>query len=318
MVKAWVSDNKGLVLKDIAVSVPQPDEVVIKHKTIGVNNLDILQKDGLMEIGETRIIGCEAFGVVESVGSNVEEFQEGDRVAYCTSMGGSFSEKRVINHKLLVPVPDYIEDDVVSALLLKAMTAHMLLRRTFFVTENSSVLVHDASSGLGQLICVLGQHYEAKVIAVVSGIEQREYMDSLGIKNIIDSKSSNFVEKVNEITGGEGANLIFDYVGSNTFSKSVECVSGFGLIVNMMDSYGEESNFDLNKLFKKSAFITGPNTFIYKQDRAELLLSTNEVFALAQKKVINPNICKIYPFADAKKAIEEFTKGVMGQIIIKI
>jgi NADPH:quinone reductase len=318
MVKAWVSDNKGLVLKHIAVSVPQPDEVVIKHKTIGVNNLDILQKEGLMAAGAQSIIGCEAFGVVESVGSNVAEFQEGDRVAYCTSLGGAFSEARVINHNLVVPVPDYIEGNVVAALLLKAMTAHMLLRRTFFVTKNSSILVHDASSGLGQLICVLGQHYEAKVIAVVSGIEQREYLDSLGIKNIIDCKSSNFVEKVNKITDGEGANLIFDHAGSKTFSKSVECISGFGLIVNMMDSYGEESNFDLNKLFEKSAFITGPNTFIYKQDRAELLLSANEVFALAQKKIIKPNICKSYQFEDSRNAIEEFTKGVMGQIVIKV
>lgn len=318
MVKAWIADNKDLVLKDISVGVPGPGEVVLRHKTIGLNNLDILQRDGLLASSSLKVIGCEAFGVIESIGAGVEEFEVGDRVAYCTSLGGAFSEKRVINHNLLVPVPDYIADRDVSALLLKAMTAHTILRRTFFVTKNNSVLVGDASGGLGQLLCVLGQHYEAKVIALASGVEEREYLETLGIKNIVDSKSSDIPGKVGELTDNEGANLIIDYYGSDTFSKSIECVSGFGLIVNMMDSFGKKSEFDLSKLFQKSAFITSPNTFIYKYDRAELLLSANEVFALTHKNVIKSRICNSYKFSDAKKAVEEFEKGPMGQIIIEV
>lgn len=318
MVKAWIVDNKDLIQKDISIGTPGDGEVLVRHKNIGVNNLDILQKNGLLGVGDSKVVGCEAFGIVEALGNNVEEFEVGDRVAYCTAIGGAFAEKRIINHNLLVPVPDYIEDQVVAALLLKAMTAHMLLRRTFFVTKNNSALVHDASSGFGQILCVLGQHYEAKVIAVVSGEDQRVYLENIGVKNIIDLESSNLVEKVKEITDGEGANIIFDHVGSSTFSKSVDCLSGFGLIVNMMDSFGSESNFDLNKLFQRSAFITSPNTFIYKQDRAELLLSANEVFALEQKKVIKSNITNVYKFAEAKKAIEKFENGTMGQIIIEV
>lgn len=318
MVKAWVVSNGDISIKEISVGEPKSDEVVVEQKIIGVNNLDLLQKKGAMESGDSNIIGCEAFGTIVDLGSNVEEFEVGDRVAYCTSVGGAFSEKRIINHKLLVHVPNYIEDDAVVALLMKAMTAHMLLRRTFFVTKNNSVLVHNASGGLGQLICTMGQHYEAKIIAVASGNEDKSALEKIGVKHIIDKSESSLEEQVKEFTDGEGANLVIDHAGSDTFKKSVNCVSGFGLIINMMDSYGTNSEFNLSSLFEKSAFITCPNTFIYKQDRAELLLSANEVFALTQKGIIKPNISASFGFSEADKALEAFENGSRGQVIIRV
>ena len=322
MVQSWIMDDIGmgsLKLKDQSIKKPSGGEVLVKQKTIGINKMDLLQIDGAYKMSLPGVVGCEACGVVEEVGSDIIEFKKGDRVAYATSPGGAYAEMRNIDRKFLVPVPDYIGDEDVSALLMKGMTAHMLLRRTFFANKDNTLLIHNASSGLGQIMCALAKHYEAKVIATVSGDSRKKLVERLKVDKVIDIKSDNLKEQVIEFTKGAGVHAAFDYFGSSTFAQSLACLSYFGLIVNMIDSYGKVSDFDISKLFRKSNFMTSPSLFVYKRDRAELLLSSNEVFALKQKKKINSNIVKKYKFTEAKEALSDLKSGSMeGQGIILV
>lgn len=322
MVQSWIVDDIGkdsLKLKDHPIKKPNFNEVLIKQTTIGLNNIDLLQVDGLYKLALPSIIGCEACGVVEEVGSDVIEFKKGDRVAYATTPDGAYTEMRNVIHKFLVPVPDYISDEDVSALLMKGMTAHMLLRRTFFANKDNTLLIHDASSGFGQIMCILAKHYEAKVIATVSDESSKKLVEKLQADKVIDITRDHLKEEVIDFTKGTGVHAAFDYFGSNTFSQSLDCLSYFGILVNMIESYGKVSNFDISKLFKKSNFMTSPSLFVYKKDREELLLSSNEIFSLMQKKEIYSNIVKKYQFTEIEEAHSDLRNGnISGQGVILV
>lgn len=323
MVKAWIIENTGSVdelkISDQEIKKPKDNEVLVRQKTIGLNTVDLLQRKGLIKLELPSVIGIEACGVIEELGSGVEEFRKGDRVAYATADSGAYTELRNIDHNLLVPVPDYIKDEDVAALLLKGMTAHTLLRRTFFVTRDNTVMIHNAASGVGQILCTLAKHYGAKVIATVSGEDEKGIVDTIKVHKVINIAKEDIKDSSDSFTKGGGVHAIFDVIGSKTFEKSLDCLSDFGLLVNMTEGYGSDATFDIGKLFKKSAFITSPCMHVYKKDRAELLLSSNEVFALTQQKVIKPNIFKKYQFSEVKEAHRDLeSKKMFGQGIILV
>jgi len=323
MVNAWIIENTGSVeelqQRNQSVQKPTEYEVLVRQKTIGLNLVDILQRKGLIKLDLPSVIGIEACGVVEEVGSSVKEFKKGDRVAYATAISGAYTELRNIDHKLLVPVPDYIKDEYVSALLLKGMMAHTLLRRTFFATRDNVLMIHSAASGFGQILCTLAKHYGAKVVATVSSAEERNILDALGVDKIINIENESLKDESDAFTKGGGVHAIFDFIGSKTFEQSLDCLSDFGLLVNMTEGYGSGIAFDIGKLFKKSAFITSPCMHVYKKDRAELLLSSNEVFALTQQKVITPNIVRKYQFSEIKEAHSDMeSKKMFGQGVILV
>jgi len=323
MVKAWIIENTGSVeelkITNSEIKKPKDNEVLVRQKTIGLNTVDLLQRKGLCKVDLPAIIGREACGVVEEVGPNVEEFKKGDRVAYATAVSGAYTELRNIDHNLLVPVPDYIKDDHVAALLLKGMMAHTLLRRTFFVTRDNTVMINNAASGVGQILCTLAKHYGAKVIATVAGEDEKKVLDTLKIDKIINIERDDIKDSSDSFTKGGGVHAIFDFIGSKTFEQSLDCLSDFGLLVNTTEGYGSGIAFDIGKLFKKAAFITSPSLHVYKKDRAELLLSSNEVFALTQQKVITPNIFKKYQFSEVKEAHRDLeSKKMFGQGVILV
>jgi len=322
MVSEWVIERFGsaeeLKIRENNLRKIEKNEVLVRQKAIGINILDVLQRQGRYSFSLPGVLGCEACGIVEDAGSDVIEFKKGDRVAYATSHGGAYSEARILDRTLLIPVPNYITDEQAASLLTKGMMAHTLLRRTFFVNKDNTILINDPLSGVGQLLCVLAKHYGAKVLASFDGNEeQHKILQGLGVAEAINLRDGNFKEKINEITKKRGVHAAFDSFGSKTFDASLECLSDFGLMVNMIDSCGTPCNVDINKLFAKSTFITSPDLLVYKKDRAELLLSGNEIFALIEQKVIKPNLYKKYKFAEIKEAQADLESGrVVGQTVV--
>lgn len=322
MVKCVVLDKTGgpesLIIKDIKIGAPGADEVRIKQKAIGLNFVDTYFRKGSYPVALPAIIGCEACGVVEEVGANVKEFQKGDRVAYATTMG-AYAEERIINKDYLVPVPDYVSDEEAAALLLKAMTAHYLLRRTFFVTPKNTILTHEAAGGAGQMICMLAKHYGAKVIATVGSDEKKKVVESIGVDKVINYKAEDFALAVKEYTKGEGVHVVYDSVGKDTFDKSLECLGDFGLMVSFGSASGEVPDFKLSRLTEKSLFITKPSLFSYKKFRVELLLSANEVFSLIQQKILKAHIFKKYKLSEIQEAHKDLeSRKTIGQSVILV
>ncbi len=321
MVKALVVEKFGgpevLQIKEVSLNKPGPQEVLVRHTAIGVNFLDIYHRTGEFDIKLPFIPGSEACGVVEEVGSDVQEFKKGDRVAYGTSRTGAYSEARVIDHNLLIPVPDYIKDKEVVAVLLKGMTAFYLLRRTFFISNKHVALVHAAAGGVGQILCRLAKHYKGKVIATTSTKAKVEIVKSLGVDKVINYDEEDFVESVMAYTKQRGVHVVYDSVGHKTFDKSLSCLRDFGLMVSYGRSSGEVERFSIEKLADKSLFITRPSLFNYTQYREELLLNSNEVLTLTQQGVIKTDIFKEYKLSEVAEAHKNIAnRSTTGQSII--
>lgn len=320
MVKAIVAEKAGspdvLSIKEVTLRSLKDEEVLVKHEAIGLNFVDTNSRKGLYGFKFPGILGCEAAGYVEAVGKEVRDFKKGDRVAYGSVKYGAYSEKRIIDQKYLVPLPDYIDFADAAAMLLKGMTAHYLLRRTFFITGRNVILIYAAAGGVGQILCKLGMHYGASVIAVVGSEEKRKKVSSLGVRMIINYENEDIVESVIKHTSNQGVHVAYDSIGKDTFQKSLECLCEFGLMVNFGSSSGT-MQYDLTTIREKSLFLTFPSLFVYKKNRVELLLSANEIFALLKDKTIQPDIYRTYTFSQIKEAHHEIeSKKTMGQSIL--
>lgn len=295
-------DPKVFQWQDVDLPALKAGEVLVRQTAVGLNYVDVQQRKGIYPISLPGIVGCEASGVVQAVGEGVTSLQIGDRVAYATAPDGAYCEARVIDQNYLIMVPDYISDEQAAAYLLKGMTAHFLLRRTFFVRKGQTILIHAAAGGVGQLLCILAKHYEANVIAVVGSDAKASIVKSLGVDYVINYKNEDFLERVNDITSGMGVAAVFDSVGKDTFDKSLEAVGYFGLLACYGQSSGPLPLLDLNRLTEKGKFVTRPSIFTYKQDRKELLLSAYEIFAMLNKNIIKTNIENKYKLTQAPQA----------------
>jgi len=321
MVKTIVIEKAGtpdiLSFKDVDLRKPKEKEVLVKHEAIGLNFIDIQYRRGSYPFAMPGVLGCEAAGVIEEVGEEAKDFKVGDRVAYATSPNGAYSEKRIIDQRYLVPLPEYVSFADAAAMLVKGMTAHYLLRRTFFVTDQNIVMTYAPTGGVGQILCVLAQHYGATIIAVVNSAKKYKKAKDLGIHIVINSEKEDLVESVMAHTNKRGVHVVYDSIGKDTFKSSLQCLSDFGIMVSFGTASGPLPSIDSNKLKKKCLFFTATNLFVYKRSREELLLSSNEVFSLIKQKVIVPDIYKKYTFSEIKEAHSDIeNRKTMGQCIL--
>ena len=322
MTKAIIIEKQGgpevLTFSTSKIGMPGKGEVLIRHTAIGVNYIDIYQRNGEYKVDLPFIPGIEACGYVEEIGPEVSGISPGDRVAYGTAkMGGGYAERRIINQIYVVKVPDEIKDEDVAAILTKGMTAHYLLRRAFYIKEDNVILVHAAAGGVGQILTRWAKFLKAKVIATVGSDAKAEIAKKNGADYVINYTTENFASKVMEYTNGKGVNVVYDSVGQATVAGSIASLGYFGLFVSYGNASGKIENFDVSSLAEKSLFMTRPSLFNYKNNRMELILTANDVFDMYKLKVIVPQIHKKFSLKDASLAHAELeSRSTTGSLIL--
>src|SRR6185437_11029091 len=146
----------------------------------------------------------------------------GDRVAYVLSRPGAYCEMRNVPADRLVRIPRGISDEQAAALMLKGLTAHYLLRRTYRVSRGDAVLVHAAAGGVGLLLCQWAKALGAKVIGVVGSEAKAELARKHGCKHVLILGRDELVPSVRKLTKGEGVAAVYDAVGKDTFIESLD------------------------------------------------------------------------------------------------
>lgn len=297
---------------------PGPGQVLIRHTAIGINYIDIYYRNGVYKAPKLPFVpGMEACGVVEAVGPDVDAVV-GQRVAYATAQSGAYSEKRLISSKYLVGVPDGIPDKIVAAGLAKGLTAHYLLHRTFMVEPGQTILVHAAAGGTGQMICQWAKSLGANVIGTVGSPGKVAIAQKAGCTHVIVYTERDFVDEVLKVTRGRGVPVVYDSVGKDTFSKSLQCLSNMGLLVSFGQSSGNVAPFNILSLAAKGLYVTRPTLMVYKQQRRELVLSAVEVFNKILSREITVNIHKSYKLADIAQAhIDIASRNTVGSCVIE-
>ena len=307
-----------LELKDIKLEDPKDDEVLIKHSAIGLNYIDTYHRSGLYPLPLPSGIGLEAAGIVEKVGKNVEDFKEGDRVAYAAAPIGSYSSHRIYPTKSLVKVPDGIDLEVVATLMTKGLTTFYLLHKTYSVKSGQTILFHAAAGGVGQIFCQWAKSLGCRVIGTVGSDEKIEIAKANGCDYVINYSKENFAEKVKEITNGVGVPVVYDGVGKKTFDDSIECLKVRGMMVSFGNASGPIEPCNVGKsLAPKGLYLTRPSIAHYTTTREELDEAAKKVFEMFITKKFKLDIFKKYPLTEIVKAHQDLEgRKILGPAVI--
>lgn len=292
-----------LQYEDITVAAPDPDEARVRHVAIGLNFIDTYQRSGLYKVPLPSIGGSEAAGIVEAVGSNVTHVKVGDRVAYVSSAPGAYCEVRNFTAMRLCQLPDNISFEQAAATMLKGMTVQYLIRRTYRVQVGDTVLFHAASGGVGLIACQWLKTLGATVIGTAGSDEKCALAMQYGADYCINYRTENFVERVREITKGAGVPVVYDSVGKDTFTGSLDCLSRFGLLVSFGNASGPVPSFDLSLLAQKgSLFITRPNLTHHIASNTDLHDTATELFNIILSGKLRIEVEHRYALKDAAQA----------------
>jgi NADPH2:quinone reductase len=292
-----------LRVEDLDPGRPGRGEAQVRHTAVGLNYIDVYDRTGLYPGELPSGLGREAAGVITALGRGVRGFKVGDRVAYVHSRSGAYCEVRNVPAERLVKVPRGISDEEAAALMLKGLTAHFLLRRTYRVARGDAILVHAAAGGVGLLLCQWAKALGAKVIGVVGSDAKAELARRNGCKHVLVLGREPLPSAVRKLTRQEGVAVVYDSVGKDTFMDSLDCVRPLGMMVTYGNASGPPPAVSPLELSKRgSLFLTRPTLFHYIATREALDAAARELFAAVKSRAVRVRIGQRYALTDAAQA----------------
>ena len=303
----------------ITVGEPGSGQVRLRQVAAGLNYIDVYHRTGSYSQPLPFIPGLEGAGIVETIGEAVRGLNVGDRVAYA-GPAGAYSEARLIEADRLVRLPDAISFDQAAAMMLKGMTAQVLIRQVYPVKAGDFILVHAAAGGTGLILCQWAAALGATVIGTVSTEAKAELAHAHGCKHTILYSKQDFVAEVSRISGGEKLPVVFDSVGRDTFLRSLDCLRSRGSMVTFGQSSGPIDPIAPVLLSQKgSLFLTRPLLFHYIARREELEASAHELFNVVAAGKVRIEVTQRFALkdaADAHKALE--ARATSGSTVLTI
>jgi NADPH2:quinone reductase len=293
-------------LVQIAVGEPGPGEVRIRHHAVGLNYIDVYQRSGLYPMSLPVQLGMEAAGVIEAVGAGVTHLQVGDRAAYASQPPGAYCERRVMPAKCICKLPDAISFETGAAMMLKGMTAQYLLKRTLpqgGLHAGDFVLFHAAAGGVGLIACQWAKALGLKLIGTAGSDAKCALALANGAAFAINYASEDFVARVKEITGGKGVKVVYDSVGKDTFDKSLDCLSPFGLMASFGNASGPVAPMAPGILGPKgSIYLTRQTLFTHIATRESTQEIADDLFEAVTSGKVTIHIDQRYPLEEVAQA----------------
>jgi NADPH2:quinone reductase len=314
-----VGGPEVLKWEPVEIGEPGPGQVRLAQEAAGLNFIDVYHRRGLYKQELPFTPGVAGAGVVEAVGADVTDLLPGDRVAYGGPVG-AYAEARLIAAEKVVKLPEAIPSEQAAAMMLQGMTAHMLLRRVYPVQAGDTILVHAAAGGVGQILCQWGKALGATVIGTVGSDEKAEVARRHGCDHPINYRNADFVAEVARITNGRKVPVVYDGVGKDTFTKSLDCLARRGMMVSFGNASGPVDPFPATLLAQKgSLFLTRPTLYDYVVTREELEHAAGELFDMVGRGKVKVEIKQRFALrdaADAHRALE--ARQTSGSTILTI
>lgn len=311
------------VMQLVSLDLPEPaaDEVRLRHEAIGVNYVDIYHRSGVYPIPLPSGLGMEATGRIEAVGSAIQGYAVGDRVAYGSAGPGSYATARNVKADLLVPVPDGIGAADVVSFLFKGLTAYMLMTKMKRPTSDEPVLVQAAAGGVGLVLTKWLTSLGVPVIGVVSSEDKARLVKELGAHSVIvaanEADMAGLPAKVRAIAQ-RGVPIVYDGTGASTFRASLASLAPFGLLISFGNAGGVVPPVDIGELGRMGSLgIQRPSLFTMMADARERAEASRAVFAAFIENRIPAHIHAKLPLKEAAEAhrILESRKS-MGSIVL--
>jgi NADPH:quinone reductase len=304
-----ISEHGGpdvLEVVDVAAPEPGTGQLLVDVAAIGVNYRDVYEREGSYGGDLPAIIGVEGAGSVAGTG---------ERVAW-VSAPGSYAEQVVVDAERAVSIPDGISNEIGAAALLQGITAHYLCTATHGVQAGETVLVHAAAGGVGQLLTQMVTRRGGRVIATTSTEEKAELARAAGAAEVVAYEG--FADHVKELTGGVGADVVYDGVGAATFDESLASLRPRGAMVLYGAASGRVPPFDPMRLEGGgSLYLTRPSIRHYTATREELLARAAEVFESIADGKLGIRIGGRYPLEEARRAHEDLeARRTTGKLLL--
>ena len=289
---------------------PGPTEIRIRHEAIGVNYIDIYHRSGLYPLGPLpAVLGVEGAGVIEAVGSGVTALRVGQRVAYAGAPVGAYASTRLLPAVRAIGLPDDVSASAAASSLVRGITAHMLLTKTFPVGAGNVILVHAAAGGLGTMLARWAKALGASVIGTVSTPEKAEFAKLNGVDHVIVGRDVDLAREVADVTDGRGVDVAYDGIGGTTLLKTLACVRPFGTVASIGQAGGPIAPISVEELGpRRSLSLARPSVMAYSADPS-LYRSAAKAVLEAMRSGLSATIGETYPLAEAARAQAELEAG---------
>ncbi len=321
--KAWCVHAYGepetMPLDDIPPPDPGPNQVRIRNHAAGLNFFDILQVQGKYQVKPPFPFtpGAEVSGIVDAVGPGVTAFAPGDRVLSLTE-GGGFAEYTIGRLPRTFRMPDGMGFSEAAALPLVYHTSYFALRERAALRSGEWLLVHAGASGVGVSAIQLGRAMGARVIATAGGSEKVAFAKAQGAEHGLDYSDAGWVDQVKQLTGGRGADVIYDPVGGDVFDLSTKCIASGGRLLVIGFASGRIPTIAANRILLKNISIVGALWGGYAQAHPEYFdIAQKAISALYGEGKIRPPRPVEYPLAAAPAALRDLAnRKILGKAVL--
>jgi NADPH2:quinone reductase len=309
-------DSAQLEPVDAEVPPPRAGEVRILQRAIGVNFIDVYLRRGWMPalLPLPGVPGMEAAGTVIDVGDGVAGLLPGDRVAYLSAQPGAYCSVRSVPADCVVRLPQTVDDATAAALLLKGLTADLLLRDLGRVGGGTRLLVHAAAGGVGLLVCAWAQALGATVIGTVSGDAKARMAREHGCEHVIVGREPRFADAVQRLCGG--ADVIVDGIGEAAREENWAALAPGGHWISLGQASGRLAPLDADWLADKSLTFSRPVVFHHVATQAALAERARRVWDAHAAGTLRPPIER-HALASAAQAHDRLeSRASVGALVL--
>ncbi|TVX99623.1 quinone oxidoreductase [Mycolicibacterium porcinum] len=298
---------------------PGPGEVLIKAEAIGVNFIDTYFRSGAYPRELPFIVGSEVCGTVAAVGDDVAALAVGDRVVTANATG-AYADFCIAPADFVAYVPDGVAPDAIASALLKGMTAHYLIKSTYPVQPNDTVLVHAGAGGVGLILTQWATSIGTRVITTASTPEKAELSRQAGAIEVLDypDDPAEFGDKIRDLTGGAGVAAVYDGVGASTFDASLASLAVRGTLALFGAASGPVAPVDPQRLNAAgSVFLTRPTLAHHTRTPDEFSWRAGELINAIADGAITITVGGRYPLAEAGQAHTDLQgRKTVGSIVL--
>ncbi len=323
--KAWRVNQwcepEQMEFADIPVPEPGPGEIRIKNRAAALNFYDILLIQGKYQVKPPRPFtpGSEVAGIVDAAGQGVSHLKAGDRVQAMASTG-TFAEYSLAPAAKTFRIPDAMSFEEAASMIVIYQTSYFALTHRTTIKPGEWLLVHAGAGGVGLSAIQIGRSMGAQVIATAGSEEKLRFCLSQGAQHAFNYQDGNWVDQVKQITGGRGADIIYDPVGGEIFDLSTKCIAPEGRLLVIGFAGGTIPSIAANRILLKNISIVGVYWGGYLELHPQYMHEAQDaLFKMYQTGQIKPVVSQTFALPDAVVALKALGgRKTVAKVVLKI
>ena len=319
-VRAW-GEPEDMTLDDTAIPEPGPGQVRIANRAVALNFFDILQIQGKYQVKPPLpfIPGAEVAGTVDAVGAGVTEVAVGDKVL-AMPQAGAYAEYTIAQADRAFPLPPGMDFPEAAAMPVVYHTSYFALKQRAALQSGEWLLVHAGASGVGMAAIQIGKALGARIVATAGSEAKLDFCRAQGADHTLDYRDPSWVDRIKEITGGRGADVIYDPVGGDVFDLSTKCIASEGRLLVIGFASGRIPSIAANRILLKDISIVGVHWGLYVREHPDSTVQTQRALeSLYQAGHIRPVVGNRYRLNEARAALKDLAdRKVIGKAVLVI